>query len=179
MPKIRFDFLVMETFDRILGTTAFMETADKPIPDAESQEREALKQLADEQHWDFGDYYVEQQILDEKFGHWVPTLAAYSLVIILHSTLETQLDGLAERVGQIRSSGFTLRDITGSEADDPARRPSRHAISPRHGRLRSEASEDFKGAARLDLASRPVKKRALSKEPLDRFRGLSRKAELP
>ena len=113
MPKIRFDFLVMETFDRILGTTAFMETVDKAIPDAESQEREALKQLADEQHWDFGDYYVEQQILDEKFGHWVPTLAAYSLVIILHSTLETQLDGLAERVGQIRSSGFTLRDITG------------------------------------------------------------------
>ena len=65
------------------------------------------------QDWDFGDFDVERQILDEKFGRWVPTLAAYSLVILLHSTVESQLDSFAERVGRMQHSSFDLHDTAG------------------------------------------------------------------
>jgi hypothetical protein len=50
--------------------------------------------MAEEQNWDFGDFDVERQILDEEFGRWIPTLAAYSVIILLHSAVEVQT-GLA------------------------------------------------------------------------------------
>ena len=111
--KIRIDFLVAETFERLFGTTAFMEAVDKAIPDVERQERRALKALAEAENWDFGDFDVERQILDEKFGHWIPTLAAYSLIILLNSAVETELNAFAERVGDMRGSNFRVHDING------------------------------------------------------------------
>lgn len=113
MAKIRIDFLVAETFERLFGTTAFMEAVDKAIPQVERQERQALKEVAEKQHWDFGDYDVERQVLDESFGRWIPTLAAYSVVILLYSTFEAELNAFAERVGGLRGSNFVLNDTTG------------------------------------------------------------------
>jgi hypothetical protein len=86
---------------------------DKAIPEVERQERQALKEMAEEQKWDFGDFDVERQVLDEKFGRWIPTLAADSVVILLHSTVEAQLDSFAERVGRMRGSNFGLHDTAG------------------------------------------------------------------
>lgn len=77
MAKIRIDPLVAETLECLVGTAAFLEAMDKAIPKVEWQEREALKGIAEEQNWDFGYFDVERQILDEKFGRWIPTLAAY------------------------------------------------------------------------------------------------------
>jgi hypothetical protein len=113
MAKIRIDPLVAETLDRLVGMTAFLEAMDKAIPEVEWQEREALKEMADAQNWDFGDFSVERQMLDEKFGRWIPTLAAYSVVILLHSAVEAQMDSFAERVGSAQGSTFGLHDTAG------------------------------------------------------------------
>jgi hypothetical protein len=113
MARIRIDPLVAETLERLVGTAAFLEALDKVVPEVEWQERESLKELAAEQNWDFGDFSVEQQILDEKFGRWIPTLAAYSVIILLHSAVEAQLDSFAGRVGRMQGSSFGLDDTAG------------------------------------------------------------------
>jgi len=113
MAKIRIDPLALETFARLFGVTAFLETVDKAIPEMEWQEREALKQSAEEQNWDFGDYDVETQLLDAKFQHWVPRFAVYSVIILLDSVVETQLFAYAGRIGRNRGSAFRPKDIAG------------------------------------------------------------------
>src|SRR5438128_524850 len=111
MAKIHLDFLVLETFDRLFGVTAFLEVVDKAIPETEWREQEALKQLAEGEHWDYADYAGQRQVLDQKFRHWLPRYAGYSVVILLHSVVETQLFNYAQRVGSIRSSPFRVKDI--------------------------------------------------------------------
>ena len=112
MPKIRFNLLALQTFERLIATTDFLEVLDKTIPDAERQEQEALRRFAEEQQWDFGDYEVERQTLEGKY-RWLPRLAGYSVVILLYSIVETQLLALAERVGDRQGSTFRVKDIRG------------------------------------------------------------------
>src|SRR2546428_629673 len=113
MAKIRIDPLALETFERLFGVAAFLESVNKAIPEMEWQEREALKRLAEEQNWDFGDYAVELDVLDAKFRHWVPRFAAYSVIILLDSVVETQLFAYAERIGRVWGSPFRPKDIKG------------------------------------------------------------------
>jgi hypothetical protein len=99
MAKIRIDPLVAETLERFIGLAAFLETMDKVIPEVEWQERQALKELAEDQNWDFGDFDV---------------------VILLYSAVEAQLDSFAERVGRNHGSSFGLHDTTGRGIDRAA-----------------------------------------------------------
>jgi hypothetical protein len=117
--KIQIDFLVAETFERLLGTISFMEVVDKAVPEVESHEHQILKNEAEKQNWDFSDYAAEQQLLNEKF-RWVRTLTTYSLVILLYSAVEAQLNALAERIRTEHGSSFELKDIRGSGIDRAA-----------------------------------------------------------
>ncbi len=111
MAKFGVDLFVLEAFSGLFGVRAFLEFTDEAIPRMEWQEREALRQLAEGQGWDFGDYAVECDILDEKFRRWIPRLAAYSTIILLHSVVETQLARYADRVGKSRGSAFQVKDL--------------------------------------------------------------------
>jgi hypothetical protein len=112
--KIVFDPLVTETSQRLYGLSALIELVYRATPEVELQERDALKQLADQQDWDFGDYSVEDQFLDVKFRYWLPRLAAYSIIVLLSSIVETQLLAYARRVGQREKSAFDPNDLRGS-----------------------------------------------------------------
>jgi len=120
MAKIRFDSLVSETSQRLYGVSGLIELIYRATPDLEIQERDALKQLAEQKDWDFGDYSVEAQFLEVKFGHWVPKLAAYSIIILLSSIVETQLLAYAKRVGQREKSAFNLNGLKGSVLEKTA-----------------------------------------------------------
>jgi hypothetical protein len=112
MAKIQFDFLVGETFDRILGAIALLDLLDESVPRADFQEREELHALAKRQKWDLRDYYIDIQVLGEKY-HSVARLSAYAITTLLYSVLETQLFGLAERVGRVKNSNLTVKDVRG------------------------------------------------------------------
>ena len=112
MPTIRLNLLALQTFDRLMATIHFLEVLDKAIPDAERQDQEALRRLAEEQQWDFGDYSGERQIIEGNH-RWLPRFAAYSVVILLYSIVETQLLAVAERVGTNQGSTFRVTDIRG------------------------------------------------------------------
>ena len=113
--KIRFDSLVTETSQRLYGLSALIELIYRATPEVELQERDALKQLAEHEKWEYGDYNVEGQFLDVKFKYWLPKFAAYSVIILLSSIVETQLLAYARRVGQRGECAFDLNDLIKSQ----------------------------------------------------------------
>lgn len=114
MVKISFDPLVTETAQRLYGLSALIELIYRATPDVELQERDALKQLAERDGWEYGDYNVEDQFLDIKFREELPKLSAYSVIILLSSIVESQLLAYARRVGRQRNSAFDPNDLKGS-----------------------------------------------------------------
>jgi hypothetical protein len=120
MVRFRFDKLVTETSQRLYGLSALIELVYRATPEVELQERNALEQLARQENWNFGDYSVEDDFLDVKFKYWLPKLAGHSIIILLHSILETQLLAYAKFAGQREGSAFDPNDLKGSVLDRTA-----------------------------------------------------------
>ena len=121
MTFFRFNFLAGDTFARLEGLKASTEHAANSIPEMERQAQEALKSRAEIGGWDFEDYRVEQQILEENYGHWVPRYTGYSTLVLLYSIVETQLLACADHVAEDKSSVFRARDIKGSAFESSVR----------------------------------------------------------
>src|SRR5579864_6102983 len=83
------------------------------IPMVEEKEHHYLEQLAAQEDWEHGDYFVGRDLLNAKFHTWVPTFAAYSVIILLHSIVEAQLDALAEYLGRKHGSQLQFTDMAG------------------------------------------------------------------
>jgi hypothetical protein len=88
--------VVLETFGRIRGVKAFLNALDEGLPKVQWQEREGLRCLAEELDWDYADYEAELDVLNEMHLFWVPRWAFYSVIILLHSVVETQLFACAD-----------------------------------------------------------------------------------
>jgi len=114
MASITIDPLAIVTFQRLSGIRAFIDLLDASLPEVELRQREKLDRLAKQQGLDVGDYSIESQILDERFGHWMPRLSAYSIIMLLQSVVEAQLFACAERVSQEKASVFSPRDLLAS-----------------------------------------------------------------
>ncbi len=117
MAIVTFDPLAITTFQRLAGLEAFIEMLDSSLPEIELRQRDVLTRVAKEQGWDFGDYSVERDAIDERFRQWMPRFSAYSVIILLHSLVETQLLGCAQRVGKREGAVFTVRDMRGGPLD--------------------------------------------------------------
>lgn len=112
--------LVIETFARLHGALAFLETLNDGIPTVEEKEHRYLEHLAAEGGWEYGEYAVERDVLDDKFHTWIPTFAAYSVIIVLHSIVETQLYAFAEHIGKKRGSKLRVKDMAGRGVEQSA-----------------------------------------------------------
>jgi hypothetical protein len=111
MALFTIDPLAIVTFQRLSAVRAFIDLLDASLPEVELRQREKLDQLAKDQGWEFGDYSVENQLLYERFGHWMPRLSAYSVIVLLQSVVETQLLASAERVCHEHPPPFNLREL--------------------------------------------------------------------
>ena len=111
--RVVFDFLVMETFQRLSGVQSLCNLLDKTIPEAELEETASLREMAEGKGWDYGEYQAEVQGLEADFQHLLPRFSAYSVIILLYSILETQLVAYAERVGTKKNAPFRVTDIKG------------------------------------------------------------------
>jgi hypothetical protein len=67
LKPIIFNPLVIGTFARLHGAWAFLETMNVGIPTVEEKEHRYLEQIATEEGWGNGDYFVERDVLNEKF----------------------------------------------------------------------------------------------------------------
>ena len=111
---ISFDRLEMETTGRLAGVKSLLRLLEEAIPEFEQREQAALRELARNEDYDFGDYDVERQIVDGHFKYWLPRFAAYSVITLLHMVLEVQLHACALRAQQRMNSPFGRTDIKGS-----------------------------------------------------------------
>jgi hypothetical protein len=105
--------LVAETYGRIAGIRALLGLLDNAIPRSEWHENEMLKRRAEEGDWEFGDFSVERDILDERFQFWLPRFAAYSIITLLYTVVETQLDSCARAAHRKTAAAFAPKDIRG------------------------------------------------------------------
>src|SRR5438034_2578116 len=120
MATIHFDHLVLETFQRLFGVTAFLDAIDTAIPMLEANENQYLEHLAVQEGWDHFDHGIEKVELNAKFRTWVPRFATYSIIILLHSILETQLFSFAERLGKKRDAKLRVKQLAGRGLEQAA-----------------------------------------------------------
>lgn len=111
--KLKFNLLVIDTFSRLQGVKAFLETVGKGVPVLEDQERLYLQQRASDGRWEFEDYNAKRAVLDQNFETWIPVFVAYSVILLLYSVIEAQLFALADHLGGKRNSAITVNDIAG------------------------------------------------------------------
>ena len=88
---MKFSILVLETFGRLSGVRSFVDLLDRSLPESEWSENEELKRRAEDESWDFGDFDIARQVLDDRFQFWLPRYTTYSAVTLLYTVLETQL----------------------------------------------------------------------------------------
>ena len=86
----------------------------------EANENEYLERLYVQEGWEYSDYAIEKIELDAKFRTWVPTFATYSVIILLHSVVETQLLGFAERLGKKRDAKLRVKQLAGRGLEQSA-----------------------------------------------------------
>lgn len=110
---MKFSPLVLQTFGRLSGVRAFLDVLDRALPESEWADNEALKQQAEAEDWEFGDFDVERQILDERFQFWLPRFTTYSVVTLLFTVVETQLAACAERACLQKEARFRPTDVRG------------------------------------------------------------------
>jgi hypothetical protein len=90
------------------------------IPTVEEKEHRFLEQLAAEGDWEYGEYAAERAVLNDKFHTWIPTFAAYSAAVLIHSIVETQLEAFATHMGKKRGSKLRVEDMAGKGVDRSA-----------------------------------------------------------
>jgi len=88
---MRYDTLTDQTYERLAAIKALLDLLDQTLPTSEARENKALRELADERDWPPEEFRSEEQILDVRFRHWLPRYAAYSVIILLHTVVESQL----------------------------------------------------------------------------------------
>jgi len=59
MAIIHFDPLVIGTFQRLFGISAFLDAVDTATPMLEANENHYLERLAAQEGWEYADYAIE------------------------------------------------------------------------------------------------------------------------
>ena len=117
MATIRWEPVVIDTFAWIVGVRAFLEEIEAALPDAESKALGYLNHLAKEQNLDATDYSFEEAEIKSKFKHWLPRLAGYSAVMLIHSIVETQLTATANRLRELGGYKLKPNDLHGDPVE--------------------------------------------------------------
>jgi hypothetical protein len=117
MTTIRWEPVVIDTFAWIFGVRAFLEEIEAALPDAEGKALDYLNQLAKEQKWDETDYSLEEAEIKSKFKHWLPRLAGYSAVTLIHSVVETQLAATANRLRELHGYSLKVNELRGDTVE--------------------------------------------------------------
>ena len=88
---------------------AYLKSAlDGSMPESEWAENEELKQRAEEEDWEFWEFDVERQVLEERFQFWLPRFTAYSVVTLLYTVVEVQLAACAKAACLDRKTGASV-----------------------------------------------------------------------
>lgn len=118
---LQFNLFVMDTFARLQGVETFLQALREGMPTLKESALRNLEQRATEGQWDYGDFATEESIIAGHFETWVPAFAAYSIIILLYSIIETQLSAFADHVGCSRGSNLRVKDMSRKGIDQSAK----------------------------------------------------------
>lgn len=107
--RVNLNPFTVETWGRVYGTTTFITAVDIAIPQAQLHTEDALGVFADEQKLDDSEYSNERDMLEEQYRYWVARFATYAGVILLHSTVETQMFACADWVRSANRASLTKK----------------------------------------------------------------------
>jgi hypothetical protein len=152
MTKIRFEAVVFDTLGWIWGIRSFIDEVERSLPEAEKRERVSLERIAGEFGWDYESYSEKESGIDSKFEYWIPRIAAYSIIALLHALLETQLRALANRAWQELQDLEKLRHVIVHRrglipTDKCERQKMQKVIAKYSGQL-----SEYRGELRISLA---------------------------
>ena len=103
---VHLDSLTITTAARLAGVKALLHLLSDAMPEFDKRENDELLQLARDLNFEAEEYFMERQILDDKFRVWLPRYAAYSIVLLLHAILEVQLSACARHAAKHVNSDF-------------------------------------------------------------------------
>lgn len=118
--KLQFNSLVTDTFARLQAVSILIGAFDAELPDTESGILRRLKARAEVEGWQFEEFAVERGIISNSYEVWIPLYAAYSVVILLYSIIESQLTAFADYLGTSEKSNIRVVDIAGKGIDRSA-----------------------------------------------------------
>ena len=111
MTLMHFDFLKIKIDLRLRGVRSLLDVFEQALPELEERERKALERRAENENWEYDYYDAARQSLDDAFKYWLPRFAAYSVIVLLHAVLESQLNECTDRVRKRTHSPFKLSDM--------------------------------------------------------------------
>jgi hypothetical protein len=109
--------VAIDTFAWIFGVRAFLEEMEMALPEAESKARDNIRRLAEERKWDYSEYCLEEGELNLKFKHWLPRLAGYSAITLIHTVVETQLTATANHLRELYNHSLKVNDLRGDPVE--------------------------------------------------------------
>ena len=89
--SVHLDQPTITTAPRIAGVRALLHLLQDAVPEYAEREYSDLKRTAREQGFEAGEYFMERDILEDKFNVWLPRFAAYSVITMLWAVVEAQL----------------------------------------------------------------------------------------
>ena len=110
MVKIRMEMVVFDTLGWIWGVRAYIEQMERTLPEAEERERDELRDLAQT----YESYSEGKSEVESKWDYWIPRVLSYSLIILVHSIVETQLVALCERLRAKHGKSLKVSELSGS-----------------------------------------------------------------
>lgn len=112
---MKVDFLAWEFNSWLLGMRAFLDAISHAASEtAATDAAEELKRRAEAAGWEAEEYFAEDDVLRENFEHWLPRLSTYSVVILLHSLVETELHKCARRLRRDQGLNLDVKDLYGT-----------------------------------------------------------------
>lgn len=97
-----------------LAARNYLDAMEQAIPPARQAALDALVQRSEDEDWPEDDYDAEWQGLESVYDLTLPEVLCSSLLIYLHSRVETQLTVVAREVRKAKGLALRLNELSGS-----------------------------------------------------------------
>ena len=113
MAKLHWERVTLDTLGWLWGARSYLEEVVTILPHIEDQHRKALFQVAKESLLPESDQRAYLDDVDSKFRYWIPRLFGYSVIILVHTVVETQLLATANRLCKLHEYQVGPGDFRG------------------------------------------------------------------
>ncbi len=101
LQPVYLDQPTITTAARLAGVKALLRLMQDAVPEFAEREHRELERFAREQNLEASEYFMERDLLEDKFNVWLPRFTAYSVITVLWAVVEAQLYECAKHVERL------------------------------------------------------------------------------